>query len=110
MAVSDSGPGIDSTRIKDLFEPFERLGAESGPAPGSGIGLALSQRIAQQAGRGCRSSSELGRGAKFTVALEAAAERDPVGLVLHSSPSGLPSGVRTRPSPSVFALSPTEKQ
>ena len=38
------------TACSDLFEPFERLGAEAGPAPGSGIGLALSKRIAESTG------------------------------------------------------------
>jgi signal transduction histidine kinase len=50
LCVSDSGPGIDPNRLRDLFEPFERLGAETGPAPGSGIGLALSKRIAASTG------------------------------------------------------------
>ena len=76
ILVRDSGPGIDSARIRDLFEPFERLGAESGPAPGSGIGLALSQRIAQLAGARLSVESELGQGATFKVAVAAAAERD----------------------------------
>jgi signal transduction histidine kinase len=76
LSVADSGQGIDSDRMRDLFEPFERLGAESGPKPGSGIGLALSQRIADLAGAKLSVASELGQGATFTVALAAAAERD----------------------------------
>jgi signal transduction histidine kinase len=62
--------------MRDLFEPFERLGAESGPKPGTGIGLALSQRIAHLAGATLSVASEPGEGATFTVALAAAAERD----------------------------------
>ena len=76
IAVRDSGPGIDSARMRDLFEPFERLGAESGPTPGSGIGLALSQRLARLAGAKLSVTSELGEGATFKVALAAAADRD----------------------------------
>ena len=76
ILVSDAGPGIDPARMRDLFEPFERLGAEAGPAPGSGIGLALSQRIAELAGARLSVASEPGHGAKFKVAVAAAAERD----------------------------------
>jgi signal transduction histidine kinase len=76
ICVADSGPGIDSDRIRDLFEPFERLGAEQGPAPGSGIGLALSRRMADLAGAKLSVQSELGEGATFTVSLAAASPAD----------------------------------
>src|SRR4051794_4230986 len=69
IAVADSGPGIDSDRMRDLFEPFERLGAEQGPTPGSGIGLALSRRLADLAGARLSVRSELGEGATFSVAV-----------------------------------------
>lgn len=69
IAVADSGPGIDSDRMRDLFEPFERLGAEQSPTPGSGIGLALSRRLADLAGARLSVQSELGEGATFRVAV-----------------------------------------
>ena len=69
IAVADSGPGIDSDRMRDLFEPFERLGAEQGPTPGSGIGLALSRRLADLAGARLSVRSDLGEGATFSVAV-----------------------------------------
>jgi signal transduction histidine kinase len=69
IAVADSGPGIGSERMRDLFEPFERLGAEQGPTPGSGIGLALSRRLADLAGARLSVRSDLGEGATFSVAV-----------------------------------------
>ena len=69
IAVADSGPGIGSERMRDLFEPFERLGAEQGPTPGSGIGLALSRRLAELAGARLSVRSDLGEGATFGVAV-----------------------------------------
>jgi signal transduction histidine kinase len=69
IAVADSGPGIDSDRMRDLFEPFERLGAEQSETPGSGIGLALSRRLADLAGARLSVRSELGDGATFSVAV-----------------------------------------
>jgi hypothetical protein len=74
LAVADAGPGIAPERMRALFEPFERLGAESGPAPGSGIGLALSRRIAELAGARLGVASEVGQGATFTIAVPAATE------------------------------------
>lgn len=48
IAVTDTGFGINSELREKLFTPFERLGAESkGDVQGTGLGLALSQRLAE---------------------------------------------------------------
>lgn len=44
--VTDSGPGIAPEKAARLFSPFDRLGAEFGNIEGTGIGLALSKRLA----------------------------------------------------------------
>ena len=72
--VSDNGPGIDSDRLVDLFEPFERLGAEAGPAPGSGIGLALSKRIAESTGAELTLESSTDAGTTFALSLQSVAD------------------------------------
>jgi signal transduction histidine kinase len=69
VCVSDSGPGIDPDRLQDLFEPFQRLGAESGPAPGSGIGLALSKRVAETCGGALSLESSTADGTTFSLSL-----------------------------------------
>jgi signal transduction histidine kinase len=69
VCVSDTGPGIASDRLQDLFEPFERLGAEAGPAPGSGIGLALSKRIAASCGAELTLESSTSEGTTFSLSL-----------------------------------------
>ncbi len=47
ILISDSGPGIDPDLEERLFMPFERLGAEqTGNVEGTGLGLALSERLA----------------------------------------------------------------
>ncbi len=43
--VTDTGRGISRERMKGLFVPFERLGAEESEIEGTGIGLALSRGI-----------------------------------------------------------------
>ena len=50
LRVSDTGPGIPPRRMHHLFTPFERLGAEETVVEGTGLGLALSHRLAQAMG------------------------------------------------------------
>jgi len=45
ITVSDSGLGIPDTPGKNLFQPFERMGRETGDVPGSGVGLSIAKRI-----------------------------------------------------------------
>jgi signal transduction histidine kinase len=45
LAVEDTGRGIAPERIGDLFQPFNRLGAESGSIEGTGIGLNITRRL-----------------------------------------------------------------
>jgi signal transduction histidine kinase len=50
IKVTDTGSGIPSDRIKDLFTPFDRLGAETTNVEGTGLGLALSKHLVEQMG------------------------------------------------------------
>ena len=64
--MQDSGIGIDSKRINDLFSPFTQL--ESGQkAAGTGLGLSISRSLAQLMGGDITVDSALGHGATFTV-------------------------------------------
>ncbi|HLL85490.1 MAG TPA: PAS domain S-box protein, partial [Longimicrobium sp.] len=45
LRVEDTGPGIPEDRQAELFVPFARLGAEGSGVEGTGLGLALSQRL-----------------------------------------------------------------
>ncbi|MPY94531.1 MAG: hypothetical protein GEV08_16170 [Acidimicrobiia bacterium] len=47
LDVSDTGPGIPAEQVGLLFVPFERLGASQSTVEGTGIGLALSRRLAE---------------------------------------------------------------
>ncbi len=72
IAVTDSGQGIDPAQFDQLFVPFSRLGREGGTVPGTGIGLALSQRLVVLMGGRIDVSSQPGVGSVFTVRLPAA--------------------------------------
>lgn len=69
LAVHDDGPGIDPARIDRLFTPFERLGADTGPVEGSGIGLALSRGLVQAMGGRIGVDTQAGTGSRFWVEL-----------------------------------------
>jgi signal transduction histidine kinase/ActR/RegA family two-component response regulator len=67
--VSDSGPGIRSEDLENLFVPFERLGAERSEVEGAGVGLALSRRLTEAMGGTLDVSSTYGEGSRFSVQL-----------------------------------------
>ena len=46
IGVEDTGIGVPEDRRGELFEPFSRLGLETTGIEGTGIGLALSRRLA----------------------------------------------------------------
>jgi len=67
--VRDDGPGVPSSVQGSIFDPFERGGRDaSDPAPGVGLGLALSRALAHDlGGRLTLEPSE--RGATFRLVL-----------------------------------------
>jgi PAS domain S-box-containing protein len=71
FAVRDAGRGMNASQLARLFQPFNRLGVDSN-APGSGIGLAISQRLVQQMDGTIEVDSEVGVGSEFRVRLRCA--------------------------------------
>lgn len=69
LSVVDDGPGLDPTQQARLFRPFERLGRESGPIEGTGIGLVISRRLAELMGGRLEVDSHPGHGSRFSVLL-----------------------------------------
>jgi PAS domain S-box-containing protein len=75
ITVSDEGVGIDPDDAERVFEVFERLhGLEK--HSGTGIGLALCDRIVERHGGDIWVDSEPGEGASFTFTLPAADRAD----------------------------------
>ena len=72
ISLSDSGPGLSALQQSRLFEPFERLDAQSGPVAGTGLGLTLSRELAEAMGGRITVQSAPGEGSTFTVSLPAA--------------------------------------
>lgn len=72
VAVSDQGPGISPEHQPKIFEKFERLGRRD--SGGSGLGLYIARKLARAMGGDLQVFSQLGRGACFSLILNAAAE------------------------------------
>lgn len=67
--VADSGPGIPPDKVEFVFEEFARLGDTE--APGAGLGLAIARRVARRLDGDITVTSTPGRGACFTLWLNA---------------------------------------
>lgn len=69
IAVSDTGPGIPQARLGEMFQPFNRLGAEGGTIHGTGIGLTISRQLVELMGGEIGVGSVTGSGTTFRVDL-----------------------------------------
>ena len=73
ISVTDTGIGIPQDKISRLFVPFERLGTrEGGTEGGTGLGLALCQRLVRALDGHIGVASSPGLGSTFWVELPAA--------------------------------------
>ncbi|WP_373988442.1 PAS domain S-box protein [Duganella sp. BuS-21] len=50
VSVTDTGVGLSASQIKQLFQPFNRLGQESASTEGTGIGLVVTKQLVELMG------------------------------------------------------------
>jgi PAS domain S-box-containing protein len=72
LQVVDTGVGISPADLPRLFEPFNRLGHGHSKIEGTGIGLAVTQRLIDLMGGRIDVCSTVGMGSTFSVTLPAA--------------------------------------
>ncbi len=68
--IEDTGVGMSSEQLQQIFKPFEQVGDAGKRPDGTGLGLTISQRIAALMGSKIQVESSLGEGSTFSVALE----------------------------------------
>jgi signal transduction histidine kinase len=71
LAVSDTGRGIPADSLPHMFERFYRVPDQEGRVLGSGLGLTIAKRIAENHRGRIEVTSEIGRGSVFSVYLPA---------------------------------------
>jgi PAS domain S-box-containing protein len=99
VEVADTGPGIPPDEIERLFVPFERLGGDPTSVEGTGLGLALSQRLAEAMDGSLFVASTVGQGSTFWVELPQTPAPADHGHHLRPSPQqDQATGVTSRPA------------
>ena len=73
ITIRDTGYGIPAEKMKLLFQPFERLGADRTSVEGTGLGLSLSRRLAETMGGSLGVESIVDEGSVFWVDMPEAA-------------------------------------
>jgi signal transduction histidine kinase/CheY-like chemotaxis protein len=82
IAVTDTGVGIAAEDLERIFEEFSQVGDQKAREAGTGLGLALSRRLAEAHGGQLLVSSQPGSGSRFELVLpdsrsDSAAEATP---------------------------------
>ena len=74
ISIKDTGEGLPSEKLAQLFQPFNRLGQESSAVEGTGIGLVVSKKLIEQMGGNIGVESTVGVGSVFWFELALADE------------------------------------
>jgi PAS domain S-box-containing protein len=72
IQISDTGRGMTAAQLARLFSAFDRLGLESSPIEGTGIGLVISRRLIERMGGEIAVDSRPDVGTRVTLTLRRA--------------------------------------
>ena len=74
ICVEDTGAGLSTEKIEQLFQPFNRLGQEAATEQGTGIGLVMTKRLVELMGGLIGVESNIGKGSMFWLELNVTSE------------------------------------
>lgn len=80
----DTGAGIPSDKLKDIFEPFNRLEADKTAIEGTGIGLSICEKLMEMMGGNLKAESVVGVGSEFSIEI-------PIGQPVENRDRVIPS-------------------
>jgi CheY-like chemotaxis protein len=78
IRVEDTGNGLSAEKLKQLFQPFNRLGQEANIEEGTGIGLVVCKRLVELMGGDIGVESTVGAGSVFWIELNIADAQIPL--------------------------------
>jgi signal transduction histidine kinase/AmiR/NasT family two-component response regulator len=88
ISVRDTGDGLTAEQLSQLFQPFNRLGKETGAEEGTGIGLVVTKRLVELMGGSIGVDSDVGVGSVFWFELNrAAAPQLAIPHAAHTQPA-----------------------
>lgn len=102
--VSDTGPGIAKEQLGIIFSPFSQLARYSRAIEGTGLGLALCQRIVRLMGGELSVTSELEQGSVFSFELNIPETQHSKPIPLDASRTKTFSIAASQPLPSQDTL------
>jgi len=86
ICVEDTGEGLTPDKVAQLFQPFNRLGKETGIEEGTGIGLMVSKRLVELMKGEIGVESTVGKGSVFWFELNLTAEPRLAAAAARSTP------------------------
>ena len=81
--IEDTGVGIKSDQIEQIFLPFEQAGHSSHKTEGTGLGLAISRQIVNMMGGEIQAESTYGQGSQFWFDLDLPESTNEAELLAH---------------------------
>lgn len=92
ISVRDTGVGLTPEQLSQLFQPFNRLGQQSGVEEGTGIGLVVSRQLVELMGGTMGVESTVGQGSVFWYELKLAAAVPQAAVHEATEPAQAPVG------------------
>ena len=86
ISVRDTGSGLATEQLAQLFQPFNRLGQEANVEEGTGIGLVVCKRLVELMGGAIGVESTVGKGSVFWLELIRTTEPQAAAFAAKLSP------------------------